>query len=68
MLPPNLAVAGMLRNIRALSATAESCLAERIDGRLKTDLALDERDDRDDRDDHTPCANWKNLVRSSLAA
>ena len=66
MLPSKLAVAdiaihemplglrGMLRNIRALSATAESCLAERSDGRLKTDLTLDERDDRDD---HTPCAN-----------
>jgi len=66
MLPPKLAVTGiaihemllslrgMLRNIRALSATAESCLVERSDGRLKTDLVLDERDDRGD---HTPCAS-----------
>jgi hypothetical protein len=66
MLPPKFAVAGiaihemplglrgMLRNVSALSATAESCLVERNDGRLKTDLALDERDDRDD---HTPCAS-----------
>ena len=49
-----LGLRGMIRNFRALSATAEPWLAECSDGRLKTDLALGERDDRDD---HTPCAS-----------